>query len=133
MKHYCLRTGRTSGDGKKLVGSLAAKKLLLYAPLLQWYLEHGAAITAVNRTIDYQATWFVEQVTEAHRTGDTDKSKALLAEVFKLLGNSAYGKTLEALKNQTCVIFTKDEKIVDRVLGSANSAKPTSSKAGSRG
>ena len=42
--------------------------------------------------IDYQAmkifTRFVEQVTEARRTGDTDNSKAMLAEVFKLLGKS---------------------------------------------
>ena len=52
------------------------------------------------------------QVTEARRTGDVDKSKALLAEVFKLLGNSA-------LERQTKVIYTKDEKVVDRALRSA--------------
>ena len=93
MKAYCHRTGQTRGEGKKLVGALSAEEPLLYAPLLRLYIEHGAAITMVHRTIDYQATkiftWFVKQVTEAHRTGDTDKSKALLAEVFKLLGNSA--------------------------------------------
>jgi len=61
-------------------------------------------------------TWFVEQVTKARRTGDTEKSKALLAEVFKLLGNSAYWKMLEVLKNQIFVVFTKDEKMVDRAL-----------------
>ena len=91
MKAYRHRTGRIRGDEKKLVGALSAQKLLLYAPLLRWYVEQGAAVTAVHRTIDYQATktftWFVEQVTEACRTGDTDKSKALLAEVFKMLGN----------------------------------------------
>ena len=102
---------------------MAAKKLLLYAPLLRWYVKHGAAITAVHRTIDYQSTkiftWFVEQVTKARRTGDTDKRKALLAEVFKLLGNSAYEKMLEAVESQTCVVFTKDQKLVDRTLRSA--------------
>ena len=48
-----------------------------------------------------------------------DKSKALLAEGFKLLGNSAYGKLIEALELQTNVIYTKDEKVVDRALRSA--------------
>ena len=90
---------------------------MLYAPLLSWYVEHGAGIKGVHRTIDYQSTkiftWLVEQVTEARRTGDTDKSKALLAEVFKLLGNSGYGKLIEALERQTDVIYTKDEKVVD--------------------
>ena len=61
----------------------------------------------------------MEQVTEARRTGDVEKSKALLAEVFKLLGNSGYGKLIKALKRQTKVIYTKDEKVVDRALRSA--------------
>lgn len=73
--------------------------------------------------IDYQATkiftQFVEQVTEARRTGDTDNSKAMLAEVFKLLGNSVYWKMIKAVKQQTCLIFTKDEKVVDRALRNA--------------
>ena len=73
--------------------------------------------------IDYQATkiftWFVEQEKEVRCPGDVDKSKALLAEVFKLLGNSGYGKLIEVLGCQTCVVYTKDEKLVDRVLGSA--------------
>ena len=87
---------------KKLIGTLSAKKILLYAPLLRWYIEHGAVITNIYRTIDYQPkkifTWFVDQVTEARCTGDVDKSKALLGDVFKLLGNSAYGKLIEALE-----------------------------------
>ena len=102
MLDYLKRTKRNRGDGKKLVGALSAKKMSLYAPLLRWYLEHGAVITNVYWTIDYQPTkiftWFVEQVTEARRTGDKEKSKALLAEVFKLLGNSGYGKLIEALE-----------------------------------
>ena len=83
MCDYLERTGRNRGDGKRLVGALSAKRLLVYAPLLQWYVNHGAVITKVYRTIDYRPerifTWFVEQVTEARRTGDVDKSKALLA------------------------------------------------------
>ena len=97
--------------------------MLVYAPHLRWYIDHGVEITAVHRTINYQPkkifTWFVEQVTEARRTGDVDKSKALLADVFKLLGNSAYGQLIEALERQTNVIYTKDEKVVHRVLRSS--------------
>ena len=75
------------------------------------------------RTINYQATkalkWFVDEVTEARWSGDVDKSKVLLADIFKLLGNSSYGKLIEALERQTCVIYTKDEKVVDRALRSS--------------
>ena len=58
-------------------------------------------------------------MTEARPTGDVEKSKALLAEVFKLLGNSGYGKLIEALERQTNIIYTKDEKVVERALRSA--------------
>ena len=107
-----------------MVTALSAEGLLVYAPLLLWYMNHGAVVTkGFCRSIDYQPAkifpWFVEQVTEARRTGDVEKSKALLAEVFKLLGNSAYGKLIEALERQTNTISTKDEKVVDRVLRSA--------------
>ena len=40
--------------------------------------------------------------------------------MFKLLGNSGYGKLIEALARQTNVIYTKDEKVVDRALRSAH-------------
>ena len=123
MLDYLKRTGRNRGGGNKLVGALSTEKLLLYAPLLRWYVDHGAVITAVYRTIDYTPgkvlDWFVEQVTETRRTGYVEKSKALLAEVFKLLGNSGYGKLIEALERQTNVIFTKEEKVVGRALLSA--------------
>ena len=42
-----------------------------------------------------------------------------LAEIYKLLGNSAYGKFIEAVKRQTKVLYTKDEDVVDRHLRSA--------------
>ena len=123
MLKYLRETGRKRGEDKKLMGTLSAQKILVYAPLLLWYVNHGAVIKRVYRTIDYTPAkifpWFVEQVTEARRTGDVEKSKALLADIFKLLGNSGYGKLIEALERQTNVIYTKDEKVVDRALRSA--------------
>lgn len=88
--------------------------------MLRWYVEHGAVIKTVYRTINFQVmkifTWFVKQVTEARRTGDAGKSKAVLAEVFKLLANSDYGKLIEVLEQQTSVIHTLDEKVADRSI-----------------
>ena len=51
--------------------------------------------------------------------GDTDKEKAIFAEVFKLLGNSSYGKMIEALERHTNVSYTKDEITADSALRSA--------------
>ena len=45
MTYYLARTGRNRGDGKKLVGALSPEGLLVYAPLLLWYMNHGAVVT----------------------------------------------------------------------------------------
>ena len=125
MKDYLRETGRgkRSAKDRKLVGALSAEKILLYTPLLKWYLDHGMRVTRVYREIHYKRAkpfqWFVEEVTEARRMGDKDKDKALLADIFKLLGNSAYGKTIEDVTRQTNIIYTKDENVVDRALRSA--------------
>ena len=110
-------------EQQKLLGVLSAKKILLYAPLLQWYLTNGLKLTAVYRTIDYEPrqifSWFVNEVADNRRKGDADKDKALLAEVFKLLGNSAYGKFIEAVERQNKTLYTSDEDEVDKHLRSS--------------
>ena len=55
MHSYLKRSGRKRfPEQPKLLGVLSAKKILLYAPLLQWYLTNGLKLTAVYRTIDYE-------------------------------------------------------------------------------
>ena len=124
MHDYLQQSGRKRfPEQKKLLGVMLAKKILLYAPLLAWYLNRGLKLTAVYRTIDYEPreifSWFVNEVANNRRKGDADKDKALLAEVFKLLGNSAYGKFIEAVERHTNTIYTCDEEEVDKSLRSA--------------
>ena len=124
MHDYLQQSGRKRfPEQPKLLGVMSAKKILLYAPLLEWYLNRGLKLTAVYRTIDYEPreifSWFVNEVANNRRKGDADKDKALLAEVFKLLGNSAYGKFIEAVERHTNTIYTCDEEEVDKSLRSA--------------
>ena len=124
MHDYLQQSGRKRfPEQKKLLGVMSAKKILLYAPLLAWYLNQGLKLTAVYRTIDYEPreifSWFVNEVANNRRKGDAEKDKALLAEVFKLLGNSAYGKFNEAVERHTNTIYTCDEEEVDKSLRSA--------------
>ena len=124
MHDYLQQSGRKRfPEQPKLLGVMSAKKILLYAPLLAWYLNQGLKLTAVYRTIDYEPreifSWFVNEVANNRRKGDAEKDKALLAEVFKLLGNSAYGKFIEAVERHTNTIYTCDEEEVDKSLRSA--------------
>ena len=124
MHNYLQQSGRKRfPEQSKLLGVMSAKKILLYAPLLAWYLNQGLKLTAVYRTIEYEPreifSWFVNEVANNRRKGDAEKDKALLAEVFKLLGNSAYGKFIEAVERHTNTIYTCDEEEVDKSLRSA--------------
>ena len=123
MMDYLTITGRKRTTCKKLLGVFEADEILLYTPLLLWYIKHGLELQAVYTTIEYQPqkilAWFVDEVTKARRMGDSDKEKAIFAEIFKLLGNSGYGKLIEALERHTNVSYTKDEKTVGRALRSA--------------
>ena len=47
-----------------------------------------------------------------------NRQLSLLAEVFKLLENSAYGKMVEGLERQTTVKYTKNENILMKDLRS---------------
>ena len=124
MHDYLLHSKRKCfPDQQKLLGVLSAKKMLIYAPVLQWYLNNGLKITAVYRSIDYKPRkifeWFVKEVADNRRKGDADKDKALLAEVFKPLGNSAYGKFIEVVERQNKTLYTREENEVDKHLRSA--------------
>jgi len=61
-------------------------------------LDHGLKVTKVYKFIEYHPSKCFEKfglnVSEAHRAGDSDPSKAVLAESQKLHGNSSYGKCL---------------------------------------
>ena len=49
MKIYKEKTDRKTVKGtKKLLGVMKAKKILLYTPLIEWYLQHGLRLTVVH-------------------------------------------------------------------------------------
>ena len=50
MKKYREETGRKENrNGKKLLGLMKADKILLYTPLLKWYIKHGLKLTAYHK------------------------------------------------------------------------------------
>ena len=49
-KIYKEKTGRKTVKGtKKLLGVVKTKNILLYTPLIEWYLQHGLGLTAVHQ------------------------------------------------------------------------------------
>ena len=123
MKIYKEKTGRKTVKGtKKLLGVMKAKKILLYTPLIKWYLQHGLRLTAVHQLVEYEPgkpfSWFPEEVANARHEADKDPLKKQLGDVAKLKGNSFYGNMLEDLDRHKSTKFTRKEMVVGKVLRS---------------
>ena len=123
MQDYKINTGRKKiKNNKKLLGVMKAEKILLYSPLLKWYLNHGLQVTKIHRYISYTSgrpfKWFPEEVSSARRAADQDKNKKQLGDTAKLKGNSFYGKMIENLEKHMNTKFTTNEKLIDEIFKS---------------
>ena len=98
MRQYAEENDIMSAPRRMLVGSFHGIKLLLATPLLRWYLAHGLVVDRVYQIIEYEPKPcfqnFGNSVSAARRAGDADPDKSIIADTMKLLGNSAYGKTV---------------------------------------
>ena len=102
MKMYKEKTGRkTVKRTKKLLGVMRATKILLYTPVLEWYLQHGLRMTAVHQLIEYEPgmpfSWFPEEMANARCEADKDPLKKQHGNVARSKRNSFYGKMIEDL------------------------------------
>ena len=106
-------------EGNKLIGSYFGKRILLYTPLLKWYLQHGLEITKFHRLIAYEGTRcfkkFADEVSDARRAGDVNKDFELIAETMKLFGNSAYGKTITNKENFSSTSYANEDNITKKI------------------
>ena len=84
---------------RMLISSYFIKQTLIPTPLLKWYMDKGLSVTNVTCVVHYEKRkcfqQFANTVTQFRRAGDGgDKNSQILADTWKLLGNSAYGRTL---------------------------------------
>ena len=98
MRQYAVDHDIMSTPRRMLVGSYRGDKILLTTPLLRWYIAHGLVVDHVYQVVEYEPKPcfrnFGESVSTARRNGDVDPEKAIIGDTMKLLGNSAYGKTV---------------------------------------
>ena len=123
MKIYKEKTGRKTVKGTKtLLGVMKAKKILLYTPLIEWYLQHRLRLTVVHHLIEYEPgrpfSWFPEEVANSRSEADKDPLKKKLGHVAKLKGNSFYGKMIEDVGHHKSTKFGHEEMVVDKALRS---------------
>ena len=119
MQKYHTKNNIPFNKGKKLIGLYFGKEIVLYRPLLKWYLQQGFKITEFHCAIKYQREYafqqFADEVSDARRAGDVDKAYELIAETMKLFGNSAYGKCIINKENLVSTAYGNEDNISKRI------------------
>ena len=119
MQEYHKQNNITFVKSKKLIGSYFGKETLLYTPLLKWYLQHGLKITKFHVGIEYESVKcfqkFADEVSDARRAGDVDNAYELIAEIMKLFGNSAYGKTITNKEGFISTTYATENNISKKI------------------
>ena len=112
MRQYAEEHDIMSTPRRMLVGSYRGEKILLTTPLLRWYLAHGLVVDRVYQIVEYSPKpcfqHFGESVSTARRNGDVDPDKSIIADTMKLLGNSAYGKTVTNVDRHRDIKYCKE-------------------------
>ena len=106
---------------KKLLGVIKMKQILLYTPLIKWYLQHGLRLTKVLQLVEYEQgkpfSWFPEEVRNASPEADKGHLKKQLGNAAKLKRNSFYGKMIEDLSHHKSTKFIIEERLLTKPLG----------------
>ena len=109
-------------NGRKVLGVMKVEKILVYTPLLKWYIQHGLKVTAYDKLLKCKAVrpfnWFPEEIVQALHEADKNKDKTIVGEMAKLKGNSFYGKMIKDIAQHHYTTFTADEKDINDGLRS---------------
>ena len=97
---------------KKLVCNLFNKKqYVIHVNSLKLALNHGLKLKRIHRIIEYnQKEWlktYIDMNTELRKEAKNDFEK----DLFKLMNNSVFGKTMENIRNHKDIkLVTTDKK-----------------------
>ena len=121
MKGFAEENGLLKKPRKMLISSYFGDKILLTTPLAKWYLDHGLVITKIYEFVEYTPEKPFEKfgldVSDKRRGGDVDSSRKMLADMWKLIGNSGYSSVL-LRKDRYKNISYHDQSTGDKAINS---------------
>ena len=111
VKSVSNKYGIKVGDVKKLIPNLGKKtKYVLHYRNLQLYLSLGMTLTKIHRVLRFnQSDWmkkYLDFNTEKRKNAANNFEK----DLFKLMTNSVYGKTMKNLRKRISVQLVTNEK-----------------------
>ena len=101
---------RTDFNAKLIPNLMNKKKYVVDFRLLKFYIQHGLILTKIHRGIKYhQRAWMAPYIAVNQEMREQAKTP-FEKEVFKLMNNSVFGKTLENQKKRTAIQLVTNEQ-----------------------
>lgn len=120
-KEILIKENKKFVSVSKLICSLdPVKKYKISLKLLKLYLENGAVVTKIHSVYrakqDYILKEFIDFNTEMRKNAKNDFEK----DLFKLMNNAIYGKTMESVRNKKELKLVDDFKKLEKVNRNGN-------------
>ena len=111
---------------KGLVGTLYDKeRYCVHWKLLEWYMDHGLIVTKVHNIVLFQEAKYLSGYVNHNITLRNQRTDELGKMVYKLMGNSIYGKTFENPFNHYKYVLVRNEMKLKGLIETADVASIT--------
>ena len=111
----------TLGKVEKLTQNLRDKeKMVLHGKNLQLYLSLGMKLKLVRRGLKFQEKNFMKNYIDKNTSLRSQAKNAFEKDLFKLMNNSVFGKTMENVRNRVSIELVKDAERAAKLVNKPN-------------
>jgi hypothetical protein len=109
------------GKEEKLLLTLYDKnKYIVHNSILQEYIKLGMEVTKVYRTISFEESDWLAKYINFNNEQRTKSKSDFEKDLWKLMNNSFYGKTLENIRGRSEIILSVDREEVKKYINKPN-------------
>lgn len=106
---------------KGLVATLYDKeRYCVHWRLLKWYMKHGLQVTKIHNLVFFNEDKYLEPYVSHNISLRNERTDELGKMVYKLMGNSIYGKTFENPFNHYKYVIVRNRTELDGLIQTAN-------------